>query len=100
MQLGIWRSDGCSGAVRDCQRIEQDESQKLHQTFGADGQQDKLYKSVAILTDSKNALKGVGFLRGGALLALIGFKGALLAVADILSKSRSICGTDVSVRRP
>jgi hypothetical protein len=33
----------------------------------------------------KNALKGVGFFLGGALLALIGFKGALLAMAGVLA---------------
>lgn len=33
----------------------------------------------------KNALKGVGFFLGGALLALIGFKGALLAMASVLA---------------
>ncbi len=39
-----------------------------------------LYRWVALLTGSKNALKGVGFFLGGALLAAYGFRGALLAL--------------------
>jgi MFS family permease len=36
------------------------------------------------LTGSKNALKGVGFFLGGALLSLLGFNHALLAMASVL----------------
>ncbi|MCY1348013.1 Major Facilitator Superfamily protein [compost metagenome] len=48
-------------------------------------QQGRLYRWVAVLTGSKNALKGVGFFLGGALLALLGFKGAVLAMAVVLA---------------
>jgi predicted MFS family arabinose efflux permease len=41
----------------------------------------KLFKWVAVLTGSKNALKGAGFFVGSLLLALLGFKGALVAMA-------------------
>jgi predicted MFS family arabinose efflux permease len=44
-----------------------------------------LYKWVAILTGSKNALKGVGFFLGGALLAWLGFRGAVLAMSAALA---------------
>ena len=40
-----------------------------------------LFRWVALLTGSKNALKGVGFFLGGLLLALAGFRGALLGMA-------------------
>jgi hypothetical protein len=40
-----------------------------------------LFKWVALLTGSKNALKGAGFFAGGVLLAPLGFQGALLAMA-------------------
>ena len=40
---------------------------------------------VAILTGSKNALKGVGFFLGGALLALLAFRGAVLTMAVALA---------------
>jgi MFS family permease len=43
-----------------------------------------LYRWVAILTGSKNALKGVGFFLGGLLLAAWGFKGAIAAMAAAL----------------
>ncbi|MGI9277012.1 MAG: organoarsenical effux MFS transporter ArsJ [Endozoicomonas sp.] len=48
-------------------------------------QQSKLYKWVAILTGSKNALKGVGFFVGGALLTLVGFHFAMIAMALVLA---------------
>ena len=41
----------------------------------------QLFRWVAILTGSKNALKGVGFFLGGLLLATIGFNAAVGAMA-------------------
>lgn len=41
----------------------------------------RLFKWVAILTGSKNALKGAGFFLGAALLQLAGFRNALLILA-------------------
>lgn len=43
--------------------------------------QSSLFKWVAILTGSKNALKGVGFFLGSALLAGVGFVNSLLIMA-------------------
>ena len=43
-----------------------------------------LYRWVAMLTGSKNALKGLGFFVGGVLLTLIGFRGAVIAMAIML----------------
>ena len=43
--------------------------------------QSSLFKWVAVLTGSKNALKGVGFFVGAALLGSVGFVGALLIMA-------------------
>jgi predicted MFS family arabinose efflux permease len=43
-----------------------------------------LFKWVALLTGSKNALKGVGFFLGGLLLAVLGFKAALWGMAGAL----------------
>lgn len=48
-------------------------------------QQGRLFKWVALLTGSKNALKGVGFFLGGALLAAIGFTAAVLCMAGVLA---------------
>jgi predicted MFS family arabinose efflux permease len=44
----------------------------------------KLYHWVAVLTGSKNALKGVGFFLGGVLLTAFGFKQAILLMAVML----------------
>lgn len=43
-----------------------------------------LFKWVALLTGSKNTLKGVGFFLGGALLVWLGFQGAVTAMAAAL----------------
>ncbi|MEL7083374.1 MAG: organoarsenical effux MFS transporter ArsJ [Cyanobacteria bacterium J06597_1] len=43
--------------------------------------QSALFKWVAILTGSKNALKGVGFFLGGLLLATVGFVAGLAIMA-------------------
>jgi len=49
-----------------------------------DDAQSTLFKWVAILTGSKNALKGVGFFVGGLLLYLVGFREALLILAGLV----------------
>jgi predicted MFS family arabinose efflux permease len=41
----------------------------------------KLFKWIAILTGSKNTLKGAGFFLGGLLLSLYGFQGALYCLS-------------------
>lgn len=45
------------------------------------GDEPGLFRWVAVLTGSKNALKGAGFFVGGLLLSRFGFTGALLAMA-------------------
>jgi predicted MFS family arabinose efflux permease len=45
------------------------------------GEHSSLFKWVAVLTGSKNALKGVGFFLGGLLLGLLEFRNSLLAMA-------------------
>jgi hypothetical protein len=44
-----------------------------------------LFRWVAVFTGSKNAVKGVGFLLGAALLATLGFVSAVLAMAAVLA---------------
>jgi predicted MFS family arabinose efflux permease len=78
----VMGAQALSGIAKDLNKMSAKSSIKL---LVPDGQQGKLYKWVAILTGSKNALKGVGFFLGGALLALIGFKGSLLAMAGVLA---------------
>ncbi|NMP03872.1 organoarsenical effux MFS transporter ArsJ [Pseudoalteromonas arctica] len=50
-----------------------------------DAGKSQLYKWIAILTGSKNALKGVGFFLGGLLLTVFGFVGALISLIALLS---------------
>ncbi|MDT9678315.1 organoarsenical effux MFS transporter ArsJ [Pseudomonas sp. JV414] len=78
----VMGAQALSGIAKDLNKMSAKSSIKL---LVPDGQQGKLYQWIAILTGSKNALKGVGFFLGGALLALIGFKGALLAMAGVLA---------------
>lgn len=44
-----------------------------------------LFKWVSLLTGSKNTLKGAGFFLGGLLLAWLGFRSSLLAMAAALT---------------
>lgn len=45
----------------------------------------RLFRWVAFFTGSKNAMKGVGFFLGGLLLEVLGFRGALWAMAAALA---------------
>lgn len=71
-----------SGIAKDLNKMSAKTSIK---NLVSDGQQNKLYQWVALLTGSKNALKGAGFFVGGTLLATIGFRYSVLAMAAILS---------------
>ncbi|MVW76566.1 organoarsenical effux MFS transporter ArsJ [Pseudomonas xionganensis] len=78
----VMGAQALSGIAKDLNKMSAKSSIKL---LVPDSQQGTLYKWVAILTGSKNALKGVGFFMGGALLALLGFAGAVLAMAAVLA---------------
>lgn len=77
----VMAAQALSGIAKDLNKMSAKSSIKLLVPAGEPGQ---LYKWVALLTGSKNALKGVGFFLGGALLALLGFQGALLLMATVL----------------
>ncbi len=70
-----------SGIAKDLNKMSAKASVK---TIVADGSDAKLFKWVAILTGSKNALKGLGFFVGAALLELLEFRGALIVLASLL----------------
>ena len=78
----VMAAQALSGIAKDLNKMSAKSSIKL---LVPDGQQGTLYKSVAILTGSKNALKGVGFFLGGALLAGVGFRGSLVTMAGALA---------------
>jgi hypothetical protein len=70
-----------SGIAKDLNKMSAKASVK---TMVKDGGETKLFKWVAVLTGSKNALKGGGYFIGAALLELIGFRGALALLAAML----------------
>lgn len=74
-------SQAVSGIAKDLTKMSSKSAVKL---LAADGSSSSLFKWVAVLTGSKNALKGVGFFLGGVLLTALGFVGALLAMAGAL----------------
>lgn len=78
----VMAAQALSGIAKDLNKMSAKSSIKLLVPGGAQG---TLYKWVAILTGSKNALKGVGFFLGGALLAVCGFTGAVLLMAAVLA---------------
>ena len=70
-----------SGIAKDLNKMSAKSAIKHLVPEGAEG---KLYQWIAILTGSKNALKGVGFFLGGLLLTLLEFKGAIILMATLL----------------
>lgn len=78
----VMASQSLSGIAKDLTKMSSKSAIKLVMPPNAEG---TLFKWVALLTGSKNALKGVGFFLGGALLASVGFAGSLwIMVAGLL----------------
>ncbi len=82
----VMAAQGLSGIAKDLNKMSAKSSVKLLLASGstAAAQQATLYKWVARLTGSKNALKGVGFFLGALLLTAFGFRTAVLAMAALL----------------
>jgi MFS family permease len=70
-----------SGIAKDLTKMSSKSAIKVVVAEDAQGQ---LFKWVAILTGSKNALKGVGFFVGALLLTLVGFSAALGILAGLV----------------
>jgi len=67
-----------SGIAKDLTKMSSKSAIKVLVPGEAEG---TLFKWVALLTGSKNALKGAGFFLGGVLLTWLEFRGALVAMA-------------------
>ncbi len=67
-----------SGVAKDLTKMSSKSAVKF---VAGDGQ---LFRWVAALTGSKNALKGVGFFLGGAMLGMFGFASSLRIMAAVL----------------
>lgn len=74
----VMGAQALSGIAKDLTKMSSKSAIKV--LIPADAE-NTLFKWVAILTGSKNALKGVGFFLGGVLLTALGFRGSLLAMA-------------------
>ena len=72
---------GASGVAKDLAKMSSKSAVKLLAPTEGGG----LFRWVAILTGSKNAVKGIGFLLGAALLATLGFVVAIYAMAAVLA---------------
>ena len=72
---------GASGVAKDLAKMSSKSAVKVLAPKG----EGALFRWVAVLTGSKNAVKGLGFFLGAALLALVGFRASIWGMAAVLS---------------
>ena len=77
----VMSAQAVSGIAKDLNKMS---AKSAIKSLVAKGQDGTLYRWIALLTGSKNTLKGVGFFMGGLLLSLLGFQGAILFMAIML----------------
>jgi MFS family permease len=77
----VMAAQALSGIAKDLTKMSSKSAVKLVAPAGRD---DALFRWVAVLTGSKNALKGVGFFVGGLLLSTVGFQAGLGALAVLV----------------
>ncbi|WP_063668422.1 organoarsenical effux MFS transporter ArsJ [Aliivibrio fischeri] len=77
----VMAAQAFSGIAKDLNKMS---AKSAIKTLVPSEREGALYKWVAILTGSKNALKGAGFFLGGLLLTTIGFQFAVIAMASVL----------------
>jgi MFS family permease len=78
----VMTAQALSGIAKDLTKMSSKSAIKL---VLPDEAHQALFRWVALLTGSKNALKGAGFFLGGLLLAVLGFVPALWAMAAALA---------------
>lgn len=83
----VMASQALSGVAKDLTKMSSKSAVKL---VAPEGQPGALYTWVAVLTGSKNALKGIGFFVGGALLTLTSFQAALLVLAGLVGTALAV----------
>ena len=76
----VMASQALSGVAKDLTKMSSKSAVKLI----AGDSDARLYRWVALLTGSKNALKGVGFFLGGLLLSVAGFQPSLLILGGLV----------------
>ncbi|MDJ0739978.1 MAG: organoarsenical effux MFS transporter ArsJ [Gammaproteobacteria bacterium] len=77
----VMAAQALSGIAKDLNKMSAKASVKV---LAGDGGESRLFRYVAVLTGSKNALKGAGFFVGAALLDAIGFRATLANLAGML----------------
>ncbi|MEO5633829.1 organoarsenical effux MFS transporter ArsJ [Gaiella sp.] len=77
----VMAAQALSGIAKDLTKMSSKSAVKLVVPTDAS---DTLFRWVAWLTGSKNALKGIGFFVGGLLLTVIGFRSALVVLAALV----------------
>ncbi|MCA9217151.1 MAG: organoarsenical effux MFS transporter ArsJ [Planctomycetales bacterium] len=80
----VMASQALSGIAKDLTKMSSKSAVKLLVNPDSENQQSTLFRWVAVLTGSKNALKGVGFFMGGFMLGSLGFRNSLLLMAGAL----------------
>ncbi len=78
----VMAAQALSGIAKDLNKMSAKSSIKL---LVSDDRQSSLFRWVAALTGSKNALKGFGFFLGGLLLTVVGFRHAVVIMAVALA---------------
>ncbi len=78
----VMLAQALSGIAKDLNKMSAKASVKA---LSGQGSESRLFRYVAVLTGSKNALKGAGFFIGAGLLDTIGFRDTLYVLAGILA---------------
>lgn len=78
----VMAAQALSGIAKDLTKMSAKSAVKLVVPADSPG---ALYRWVALLTGSKNALKGVGFFLGGGLLATVGFRAGLFVLMGLVA---------------
>ena len=79
--IWVMAAQALSGVAKDLNKMSAKSSIKILIPENAQG---SLFRWVALLTGSKNTLKGVGFFLGGFLLSIMGFSKAVLLMSAAL----------------
>lgn len=77
----VMAAQALSGIAKDLNKMS---AKSAIKSLVPDNAQSTLFKWVALLTGSKNTLKGVGFFVGAALLSAVGFRYAIFALIGLV----------------
>lgn len=83
----VMAAQALSGIAKDLTKMSAKSAVRLLVPDDAPGM---LYRWVAVLTGSKNALKGVGFFIGGLMLTTVGFRAGLLMLLALVAAALAL----------